>query len=318
MVRLRRQAAGPTMLSRAAVATLAMAFVMATAPSIARASGGPDCQYVDPVHGMCVVTITPPGSGLGTEPISHPGTGSTAIGCLRFGTPVPCTNTDFGYWSNALECYLQRSVPQPAPSDPLWAGHYPAGAVYDCVDPVIGPYTGGGQFWLSGPPSGAITPGEAARSVVSRMTLRAAQIGIVPEDKPGRIGAVGAPVYMWTTPGPTTFGPQVLTATAGGVTITATARVDRMVWDMGDGTTVTCRTPGTVYRDSYGFNPSPDCGYRYTHTSAGLPGGAYPITATSYWVVDWTGPAGSSGQIPLVLTSSTQIVVGELQALVTS
>jgi len=306
------------MLNRAlAVAAFALTSTILSFTS-AQADTGPSCQHKDETTGLCVTTITPPGSAPGTESISHPGTGSTASSCLRFGTPVPCTNSNFGYWSNALECYLQRSNPQPPASDPLWEGHYPAGAVYDCVDPVTGPYTGGGQFWLPGPPSGGITPGEAARAVVSRMTLRAAPIGIVPEDKPGRIGAVGAPVYMWTTPGPTTFGPQVLTATAGGVRITATARVDRIVWDMGDGTPVTCRTPGTVYRDSYGFNPSPDCGHRYTRTSAGLPHGAYPITATSYWVVDWTGPGRSSGQIPLVLSSSTRIVVGELQALVTS
>jgi hypothetical protein len=73
-----------------------------------------------------------------------------------------------------------------------------------------------------------------------------------------------------------------------------------------------------VYEDRYGFNDSPDCGHRYTKTSAGKAGNAYPILATSYWVVDWTGPGGSSGRITLDLTSSTSIVVGELQALVTS
>jgi hypothetical protein len=149
------------------------------------------------------------------------------------------------------------------------------------------------------------------------MTLHAAQIGIVPDDKPGSIGAVGAPVYMWTTPGPTTFGPQSLTGRAAGITITATAHVERIVWNMGDGHSVTCRTPGTVYQDRYGFNMSPDCGYRYTRTSAGQPGSAYTVTATSYWVVDWTGPAGSFGQIPLTLSSNTRIQIGELQALVT-
>jgi len=246
-------------------------------------------------------------------------------GYWKHGIVVPTVRNAGSLHESKLRVLVERTRMLPATQQPattrerpIVGGRYPAGAVYDCVDPVTGPYTGGGQFWLAGPPSGTITPGEAARAVVSRMTLRAAQIGIVPEDKPGRIGAVGAPVYMWTTPGPTTFGPQVLTATAGGVRITATARVDRIVWDMGDGTPVTCRTPGTVYRDSFGFNPSPDCGHRYTRTSAGLPGGAYPITATSYWVVDWTGPGRSSGQIPLVLSSSTRIVVGELQALVTS
>lgn len=162
-----------------------------------------------------------------------------------------------------------------------------------------------------------MSPEQAARIVVRRMDLRAADIGIVPEDRPGSIGAVGAPVYMWTARGPATFGPQTLTGSAGGITITATARVDRIVWSMGDGASVTCRTPGTPYEDRYGFTPSPDCGHRYTRTSAGKPGNAYPIAATSFWVVDWTGPGGSAGRITLDLTSRTSIQVGELQALVT-
>ncbi len=84
------------------------------------------------------------------------------------------------------------------------------------------------------------------------------------------------------------------------------------------GATVTCTTPGTVYQDRYGFDDSPDCGHRYTRTSAGKPNNAYPIVATSYWVVDWTGPGGSSGRITLDLVLRTNIVVGELQALVTN
>ena len=140
----------------------------------------------------------------------------------------------------------------------------------------------------------------------------------MPEDKPGSIGAVGAPVYMRTRPGPATFGPAGPDRCAGGVTITGTARADRIIWQLGDGTSVTCRTPGTVYEDRYGFNDSPDCGHCYTQTSAGKPNNAYPVSATSHWVVDWTGPGGSSGRIRLDLVSSTNIVVGELQALVIS
>jgi hypothetical protein len=231
---------------------------------------------------------------------------------------VPCSDDLFGSWSNSLQCYLARVEPQPDPSSPLWEGNYPNGAVYRCNSYDTGPFSKGFTLWLPGPPdAAAMSPQQAARIVVERMDLRAADIGIVPEDEPGRIGAVGAPVYMWTTPGPTTFGPQTLTGSAGGVTITATAKVDRIVWSMGDGTSVTCRTPGTVYEDRYGFAMSPDCGHRYQRTSAGKPANAYPITATSYWRVNWTGPAGSSGQIPVTLSSSTAIVVGELQALVT-
>ncbi len=216
-----------------------------------------------------------------------------------------------------MQCYIQRISPQPDPADPVWGGRYPEGAVYACAGESASDFSTG-LMWLSGPPDAAqISPETAARIVVRQMDLRAADIGIVPEDKPGRIGAVGAPVYMWTARGPATFGPQTLTNSAGGVTITATAKVDRIVWSMGDGRSVTCRTAGTVYEDRFGFNMSPDCGHRYTRTSAGKPGNTYPITATSFWLVNWTGPGGSSGQIPVTLSSSTAIVVGELQGLVT-
>ena len=233
---------------------------------------------------------------------------------------MPCSDPTYGSWSQDRNAYCRRLNPQPPPGDPRWEGHYPDGAVYECI---LGPaYQGSlrsGTVWAPTAPPGALpamTPEEAARIVVERMDLRAADIGIVPEDTPGRIGLVGLPVWMWTTPGPSTFGPQTLTGTAGGITITATARVERIVWSMGDGTSVTCTTPGTPYQESYGDRMSPDCGHRYSRTSVGKPDNAYPITATSYWVVNWTG-GGSSGRIVLDLTAQTQIQVGELQVLVT-
>jgi hypothetical protein len=230
---------------------------------------------------------------------------------------VPCSDPTYGRWSPDRSAYCRPLSPQPPPDHPGWEGHYPDGAVYECI---LGPaYQGSlrvGTYWAPGPPEQAMSPEEAAGIVVARMDLRAAEIGIVPEDVPGRLGLVGLPVWMWTTPGPTTFGPQTLTGTAGGITITATARVERIVWSMGDGTSVTCRTPGTPYREAFGDRMSPDCGHRYSRTSVGKPGNAYPITATSYWAVDWTG-GGASGQIPLTLTAQTRIQVGELQVLVT-
>jgi hypothetical protein len=306
-------------LTRLAAVTVALAVLLVGAAAKTSAqTPGPECARVDE-KGVCVITIKPPGPVPDVAPISNPATGEDSEPlCAEYGRPVPCSSPTFGIYSNALQCYLQLRRPQPPPDSPLWEGNYPRGAVYSCTSAFSYPGTiGGGPVWLPGPPEGGLPPEVAARAVVARMDLRPADIGIVPEDRPGSIGAVGAPVYMWTTAGPATFGPQVLTGSAGGVTITATAKVDKIVWSMGDGTSVTCRTPGTPYEDRYGFNDSPDCGHRYTRTSAGKPSNAYPITATSYWVVDWTGPDGSSGRITLDLVSRTSIVVGELQALIT-
>ena len=309
------------MLSRLALTIVFVPALLATPIDAANAQS-PQCQRFDD-RGRCTITIAPPRPTptSATRPVSDPGAGGGAPTCAEYGVSIPCSSEALGSYSNALQCYLRPMSPQPPPDSPLWQGNHPDGAVYSCSAAGSFPGTsGGGAVWLPGPPDAipSLTPEAAAQAVVRRMDLRAPDIGIVPEDQPGSIGAVGAPVYMWTTPGPATFGPQVLTGSTGGVTITATARVDRIVWQMGDGTSVTCRTPGTVYEDRYGFNDSPDCGHRYTQTSAGKPNNAYPVSATSYWVVDWTGPGGSSGQITLDLVSSTTIVVGELQALVTS
>ncbi len=306
------------MLSRLATIVV-MGLATAFAPaSPALAEQVPECKRQNQYFGTCTIEIPAGPQGPVAQPVSDAGPSrGRGPSCVHLGQEVPCSDPLFGAWSNDNQCYIRRSDPQPPPSSPLWQGRYPDGAIYDCLDPSSGPYSNGARFWLPNGADAGMTPQQAAEAVVRRMDLRAPDIGIVPEDRPGSIGAVGAPVYMWTARGPATTGPQTLTGSAGGITITATARVDRTVWGMGDGTTVTCRTPGTPYEDRFGFSPSPDCGHRYTRTSAGQPRSAYPVTATAFWVVDWTGPGGSSGRITLDLTSRTSIQVGELQALVT-
>ena len=90
--------------------------------------------------------------------------------------------------------------------------------------------------------------------------------------------------------------------------MTATAKVNRVVWGMGDGEVVVCRDPGTKYEDRYGKQSSPDCGYSYERS------GHFRVRATSYWQVDWSG-MGQSGTIPLSFTDSVLITVGEVQVL---
>jgi hypothetical protein len=79
---------------------------------------------------------------------------------------------------------------------------------------------------------------------------------------------------------------------------------------------VTCNSAGTPYQDSFGKADSPDCGYRYAHTSVGQPNNAYTVSATSHWAINWNG-SGQAGTINLDLTQNTQIRIGEMQVLVT-
>lgn len=315
------------------LALLMAAFLTLLATETARAAA-PVCSQTDPRTGVCLVEATPPDTppGPGSDPVAggpkDTGSGSACFfDPARFGYgsepagPVACSS-EYGYWSNSLGCYVRAMDPQPGPDDPSWHGHTPAdgGAVYECYQPL--PIDVDVYLWLADPPAPAAagpSPRQVAQTAVDRMNLHALTIGIVP--RPGRdsVGLVGMPVWMWAAdPGPSTVGPVTATASAGGVTITATARLNKVTWDMGDGHTVVCRGAGTAYRPSDGRTASPDCGYRYTTSSAGKPGDVFTVTATSDWVVTWQG-AGQNGVIRMDgLTRSVQIAVGEAQVLVTS
>lgn len=227
---------------------------------------------------------------------------------------VPCSGP-LGVWSQDKQCYVQRMEPQPPPDSRLWGGRYPQGAVYSCVEagPSVGPSLMSFPFWADSPPAVEPPPDPQvlAQMAVESMGLRAIEIGIAPDDAPGSIGVVGMPVWMWVSdPQPSTWGPITRTASLRGYSVTATARVDRVEWSMGDGTVVTCRSPGTPYRTGFGIKESPDCGHVYAQQ-----GDPFGVSATSFWSVAWSG-IGQSGVIPLTVTADTSVVVGEVQVLV--
>ncbi|MFI6517269.1 hypothetical protein ACIBF1_17065 [Spirillospora sp. NPDC050679] len=67
--------------------------------------------------------------------------------------------------------------------------------------------------------------------------------------------------------------------TVGAQTVQATATPKAVVWRLGE-TTLTCNEAGS--------KGSTSCGYTYQRSSAKQPGGAYRITATIVWSVNWT------------------------------
>ena len=195
----------------------------------------------------------------------------------------------------------------PPRSHAVWENHKD-GALYVCTDPTDP--TGAPVIWLPTAPN--VPPPDPrllAQSAILSMDLHAIRIGIVPEDKPDRVGVIGLPTWMWVADrGQSTWGPITRSASERGYSVSATAKVDRVVWSMGDGATVVCRKPGTAYADRFGKRSSPDCGHTYGRQ------GRYTVRATSYWVVDWAG-MGQSGTIRFDLTEDTQIVMGEVQVL---
>lgn len=297
------------------------------------AYAAPECSVYNPILGECTIGIEIPGTPVAPgDPEPGPGDGGgnssgggpVAAQCVDDLLHVPpaaveCTST-FGYWSNDMDAYIQLADPQPPLGSPIWAGHTD-GAIYrfTYAPDVSLPGTGGGEFWSATPPAGPAAPPDPAvlaQQAVDAMQLRAIEIGIVPEAAPDSMGLVGLPTWMWVNqPTENTYGPISRTVAAGGVSVTATAEVRNVVWSMGDGSSVTCTAPGTPYADSYGRQSSPDCGHTFTRTSAGQPGGAYTVAATSSWTIAWAG-GGQTGTIDnIFFTQEALVQVGELQVI---
>lgn len=237
--------------------------------------------------------------------------------CTLAGQQVPCQRSDGSWFNSSDGCYWKQES-NPNPSDPAWNGHKPGdGALYDVTcpnTPGVNNQLQGGTVWSANPPpgfGGGPNLAALAQQAVTAMKLLGPDVGMAP-DPNGKGGTVGVPVWMWNKHSAQTTGPTSASATALGVTVTATAIVQKVDWQMGDGHTVTCNGPGTAYSASDGMAKSPDCGYLYTATSAQQPGGKYQITATTTWAVHWAG-GGQQGDLTTTRTSQVQIPVGELQ-----
>ncbi|GAA1990755.1 hypothetical protein GCM10009718_30590 [Isoptericola halotolerans] len=307
-----------------AALSLATAVVAGPVPQLG-ASADPSCDG-STTGGISAGCEDPPGGGGPGEESGGPGGGGGGGGPRVCSVPgvegeddfvVDC-ETSAGVWSNDRLCYLQVVDPPPPKSDDVWDGNdegvivqcSPSEAYCNSLDPNPGaacvrPNT----RWEAQPPAvlDPPDPAELARQAFASLALDPIDIGIVPEDEPGRIGLVGLPVWMWVeNPDERTFGPDEASASDQGLTVTVRAEVDRIVWDLGDGTTVTCTGPGSPFEDRFAGEPSPDCGHRYTRQ------GEFEVTATSYWTATWSG-GGQSGELSADRTTSTTVRVGELQ-----
>ncbi|MCX4596818.1 ATP/GTP-binding protein [Streptomyces sp. NBC_01549] len=296
------------MLRRLAATAGSALLLLGSAHATARAADDPhvgagECEIVR----FCVNVHTDPKPGS---------QGNTSGKPAKGGKGIPAA---------AQPCTVSKLDPQPPAGSALWEGHDPSeGAIYVRVCPAlqaaagvagVGTAIAGPQvFWAAQAPAANVDPAQLAQEALDKMTLLGPDIGITP--KPGGKGVVGMPVYMWTARTAETYGPNSASASAGGVTVTATAKVKRIVWDMGDGNTVTCTTAGTPYKAAFGKKASPDCGYRYDEPSSTQAGGRYHVTATSTWQVDWqVNGGGETGQLAATRTNAVDIDVAEVQVL---
>ena len=94
--------------------------------------------------------------------------------------------------------------------------------------------------------------------------------------------------------------------------ITTSGAAPATTFTLGDGTTLTCPTWTRYTTSVTPGDPSPTCGHTYTKTS---PTGGYTVTATAHWTINWSVD-GHRGTIPVSYSDTSQITIGELQALV--
>ncbi len=302
----------------AIVATLAaVAIGIVTAATPAYADGSGSCQGAH-----CWVVVTGP-SVPGTQGAGDgSGGGGPAPECfIMYDTTkivFPCWSDQYGAYSNSRGCYYKLTSPQPGPHDPVWNGHTPAeGRIYDvsCIAAggAIFHVTLPTETFLTGVPPDATatgpTPAEVASEALADLTVGGPQIGTAPLTT-GR-GLVGLPVWLWTDRNQLTWGPIPVSKTDGGITVNVEADAQYVVWEMGDGHSVTCNSPGTSF-GGHGTT-SPTCGYRYLAPSRDEPGGAYTVTATTHWLVTWTANTGEGGTLTTDVPSTTTITIDELE-----
>lgn len=275
------------------------------------AEGDQNCwSETDPVTGEVKLVCEEPGDGGGDGSGDPDGSSSS---CAYKGKDVPCVGPTGSTWSSAHGCYVGEVHPDNAEMTPQPGQSKEDGAWHLCYFPPPG--SSWEPIWIE---NGTVTidPVVLAQRAIASMDLDPITIGIVPESGPNRIGLVGLPVWMWVeAKAANTWGPITRSASKGAVSVSATAEVSSIVWDMGGGTKVTCSGPGTRYEDRHGKEDSPTCGHRYELTSDDQPDGTYQITATSHWIVEWSG-GGQSGTIELDLTTDPlPIRIGEAQVL---
>lgn len=295
---------------------LLLVFLGAVAAPSAQADAGGACTGGGSLAGFCVFTAGSTTSTQGGGGAAGKTASASKMTCTAGGSEIPCTRKDGSSWSSSRLCYVKKASldPDVAQSVAVMGGHKD-GVVMSCTS-FMG-FTS--YYWAKTADSAGPDPAVVAQQAITSMNLHMGTLASNPPQSsdPSVMGLVGYPVWLWISdPSESTTGPITREATSGSVTVSATATLASIVWDMGDGTSVTCNGGGTAYVAADGSSESPTCGHTYQQTSADQPEQQYPVTATANWDIKWTG-GGQSGSQTLTFSDSTRLRIGEAQVLLT-
>lgn len=284
------------MLTKTTIASGLLVLIGLTAPSAAIATTpgpGGTCNSTG-----CEGTINLPGTPGSTNPgnpgSTNPGSTNTGTGGGDDGDADASYQALPPFSGTPAECTASGGTYSPTGG----GGPSMGGAMPVCLP-------GGGT---GGPPT--VTPQQVAQMARGQIAITKPRIKTAPCTDAGCMGAVGVPVWLWVDGGLPT---RSATASAGGLTVTVTARMSSVTWNLGDGTTIRCGA-GTPYSRDLGWAESPDCGHKYAKSSSSAAGGKYAITANATWTVNFTGDFVNTQTIQT--SRAVNVAVGEYQAVV--
>lgn len=280
-------------------------------PSLGHAEAKPTGDGSAPVRAGSAGRVVLAAGGIERGELGRARRKSSARVCLDGDEEVPCV-TEHGVWQDREGCWAKALSQQPPRSDPRWKGAA-TGILGKCTFQRVFNRTSQHleiDMVLEDP--NAPSARDLAYQAIEYLQLEPPEINTSPvptERNPESMAIVGSPVWLWVeNPGENTYGPITRTATAGPYSVTATARVHRITWDMGEGKPVVCRNPGTKRQKWHHDGKSPTCGHTYQKQ------GSYQIKATAHWVIRWAG-IGQSGTLTTDLSATTSTLVGEIQVL---
>ena len=296
----------------AVLATVALVLLLAAAPASAGDLGGQNSSA--PSSTKVTASATVNGGTItakaGAESWSPPAGSSWSRGTKSDPPPgKPNPNQPYGCTYSVPSAKYQQLMGTGGPTPGKWV-------IPVCSGPgVIDPMS---PIWVVNATSQvpAANPAVLVRQALSDLALPTPTIEMAPPADRDQL--VNVATWLWIDPA--AWRGLSATASAGPVTTTATASPAEVVWQMGDGRSVTCLGPGTPY-DPSKPNATTDCSYTWRTSSAGEPNGAYQVTATLSYPAAWsaTGAPGG-GSLGLVAGPSAHVAVrvAESEAINTS
>ena len=167
-------------------------------------------------------------------------------------------------------------------------------------------------------PEGAVpvSPIALRDEVKAKITIADPSLaGSPPLDETGRFSIVNLETWLWITD---PWQPLTKSDARGGISVSVTATPTQVIWDTGDGETETCFDGGTPWA-THSTEGGTQCSHTYIRSSAGEPQDAYQLTATVYWIFEWTLNGTPQGQFATYEPATTLThQVGEILAVNTT